>query len=55
MTRFEPDGQTARIAAATTGAGLPERLSWPAAAAVILAVSLALWVLIGFGIAALIG
>lgn len=55
MTRFESDGQTARIAAATTGAGLPEPLSWPAAAALIFAVSLALWVVIGFGINALIG
>lgn len=52
MTRSETDGQGARIAA---GAGLPEPLSWPAAGAVIFAVSLALWLLIGLGISALLG
>lgn len=54
MTRLEPDGQAARLAS-VAAAGLPERLSWPAAAAVILAVSLALWVVIAFGVNALIG
>lgn len=55
MTRANRDGQAAHLAALATPSGLPERLSWPAAAAVILTVSLALWLLIGIGIAALIG
>jgi hypothetical protein len=35
--------------------GLPERLSWPAAVAVIATVSLSLWGAIGIGVAWLIG
>jgi hypothetical protein len=48
-------GGQAAILPAETEAGLPERLSWPAAAAVIAVVSLALWGVIGLGIAWLIG
>lgn len=57
MTRLGSERRPAPAAALTGEAetGLPERLSWPAAAAVILTVSLALWALIGFAIAALIG
>jgi len=47
-------GQVA-ILAADTESGLPERLSWPAAAAVIAAVSLSLWGAIGLGVVWLIG
>lgn len=47
-------GQAA-ILAADTEPALPERLSWPAAAAVIAAVSLSLWAAIGLGLAWLIG
>lgn len=47
-------GQAA-ILAADTESGLPERLSWPAAAAVIATVSLSLWGAIGLGVAWLIG
>lgn len=54
MTRLEPDGQTARIAAGAS-VELPERLSWPAAAAVIGVVSLALWGVIGLGVVWLFG
>ncbi|WP_439576682.1 hypothetical protein [Elioraea sp.] len=57
MTRFGPEGRPARAASlpAETEAVLPERLSWPAAAAVIAVVSLGLWGVIGLGIAWLIG
>jgi hypothetical protein len=57
MTRFGPEGRPAQAAAlpAETEVGLPERLSWPAAAAVIAVVSLALWGAIALGIAWLIG
>ena len=54
MTRLEPDGQTARIAAGA-GVELPERLSWPAAAATIAAISLSLWGVIGLGVVWLFG
>jgi hypothetical protein len=45
----------AAILAADTESGLPDRLSWPAAVAVIGTVSLSLWGLIGLGVTWLIG
>jgi hypothetical protein len=47
-------GQAA-ILAADTESALPDRLSWPAAAAVIATVSLSLWGLIGLGVVWMIG
>jgi hypothetical protein len=55
MTRFGAEGRPAAVLPAETESGLPERLSWPAAAAVIAAVSLALWALIGLAVAWLVG
>lgn len=52
-------GSRVRSAAAALPAeresGLPERLSWPAAAAVIAAISLGLWGVIGLGAVWLLG
>lgn len=57
MIRRGSKGRREQAAVLTTNAegGLPERLSWPAAAGVIAAVSLSLWGAIGLGIAWLIG
>ncbi len=57
MTRRKAEGRRQQAAVLTTDteAGLPERLSWPAAAGVIAAVSLSLWGVIGFGVVWLIG
>jgi hypothetical protein len=57
MTRFGPEGRPAQAVSlpAETEDSLPERLPWPAAAAVIAAVSLGLWGVIGLGVAWLIG
>lgn len=57
MTRPGAEGRRgqAAILAADIESALPERLSWPAAAAVIAVVSLLLWGVIGLGVAWLIG
>jgi hypothetical protein len=55
MTRFGAEGRPAAALAADTEPALPDRLSWPAAAAVIGVVSLALWGMIGLAIVWLIG
>lgn len=57
MTRLGSEGRAAHAAALAveTEAGLPERLSWPAAAALIALVSLALWGLIGVAAVWLLG
>jgi hypothetical protein len=57
MTRRRAEGHRgqAAILARDAESGLPERLSWPAAVAVIATVSLSLWGAIGIGVAWLIG
>ena len=56
-TRSGPGGRLAQAASlpADLEDSLPERLSWPVAAAVIAVVSLGLWGVIGLGVAWLIG